>query len=144
MTLGTCPLSIFCSRGTPPVEPTNPESSSGSNVIPGRARPGLTGLRPHNTHFVPRNDTSRSAISSCGRARPRRADLRNENAGSPTSFKRAFTSFKTGVKHKHLLRKGGGACSLPGVGGGVRCRFRQRTRETRMPALFRVDSRYPM
>ena len=29
MTLGRCPLSIFCSRGTPPresVEPTNPES----------------------------------------------------------------------------------------------------------------------
>ena len=25
MTLGRCPLSIFCSRGTPP-EPTNPES----------------------------------------------------------------------------------------------------------------------
>ena len=24
MTLGRCPLSIFCSRGTPPVEPTNP------------------------------------------------------------------------------------------------------------------------
>jgi len=26
MTLGRCPLSIFCSRETPPVEPTNPES----------------------------------------------------------------------------------------------------------------------
>ena len=26
MTLGKGPLSIFCSRGTPPIEPTNPES----------------------------------------------------------------------------------------------------------------------
>jgi len=26
MTLGRCPLSIFCSRGTPSVGPTNPES----------------------------------------------------------------------------------------------------------------------
>ena len=30
MTLGRCPLSIFCSRGTSPVEPTNPESIIGS------------------------------------------------------------------------------------------------------------------
>ena len=31
MTLGRCPLSIFCSRGTPPVEPTNPESITNPN-----------------------------------------------------------------------------------------------------------------
>ena len=31
MTLGRCPLSIFCSRGTLP-EPTNPESISRENV----------------------------------------------------------------------------------------------------------------
>ena len=26
MTLGRCPLNMFCSRGTPPREPTNPEA----------------------------------------------------------------------------------------------------------------------
>ena len=35
MTLGRCPLSIFCSRGTPPsaVEPTNPESITRCKVV---------------------------------------------------------------------------------------------------------------
>jgi len=34
MTLGRCPLSIFCSRGTPPksVEPTNPESINAGQI----------------------------------------------------------------------------------------------------------------
>ena len=33
MTLGRCPLSIFCPRGTPPtVEPTNPESITPLNI----------------------------------------------------------------------------------------------------------------
>ena len=33
MTLGRCPFSIFCSRGTPPsVEPTNPASIEHSTM----------------------------------------------------------------------------------------------------------------
>jgi len=33
--MGRCPLSIFCSRGTPStVEPTNPESITGPNPNP--------------------------------------------------------------------------------------------------------------
>ena len=38
----------------PPLSHSVPNfSTSGSNVIPRRARPGLAGLRPHNIHHPP-------------------------------------------------------------------------------------------
>ena len=60
MTLGRCPLSIFCSRGTPPgahasvdvmdehfVEPTDPESIISTKKINGRVSGGDMGPDTH-------------------------------------------------------------------------------------------------
>ena len=52
MTLGRCPLSIFCSRGTPPVEPTNSESintlllAGARRRLPGKGNSNSHGARP--------------------------------------------------------------------------------------------------
>ena len=49
-----------------------------------------------------------------------------------TSFTRAFTSFRTGVKHTHSLRERAERCSLPEVEGGVCC-LRQPPQREQMP-----------
>ena len=48
--------------------------------------------------------------------------------GRKGESERAKERVREATKPKQLLRERGGACSLPGVGGGVRCPEQRRTR----------------
>ena len=66
-------------------------------------------------------------------------DFVDEGGESACTTSKTFASFKTGVKHKQLLRDRGGACSLPEVGGALGSSEAGLSRLNASPALRRYN-----